>query len=301
VPETSEWNAGASANRPRSYFEELDLAGQLPREERYVETRVYGDADSAADLTGGGSVSMQHGGWAVMFGSRLAGEQLAAIEVDTEAFFYNLSGANGVVPGENEPFNDLYRTSISGVVRTPDSDEFGWFSGFELSLGGEDEAPTNESLSIGGLGGLRYSSAKSLDVELGIAAQSRLEDDPWFWPFLGLRWRASDSVSFEARGTAVEGRVALDRAWSVFARAEYELRQFRLNPDGPLAKGVFRDEVIRGGLGLSRRSKDGFGLELLAGMDLWREFNTFDRDGKQVSEIEADSAPFVALELSLAL
>jgi hypothetical protein len=130
---------------------------------------------------------------------------------------------------------------------------------------------------------------------------SRLEDDPWIWPFLGLKWRPNDELTLEAKGTSIEARYALDPTWSLFARAEYQLRQFRLNDDNPLPSGVFRDEEIRAGAGISRRSSSGFKFDLYGGLNLWRELSTLDQDGGKVSEVEADTTPFVAISLQLSV
>lgn len=301
VPD-AEWNsagAGAAARIAPSYLEQLERAAELPRSEHFVEVRGFADAQGAANLEGGGDVSMQHGGWSAMLGTELDGELLGALSVSTEAFFYNFGGAGTLALGDDEPFNDLYRTRVAGAVRTPSSDGIGWFSGFELAFSGEDEAPTNESMSVGGLGGVRYGAGRTLDVELGVAAQSRLEDDPWFWPYIGFRWRPTDALSFQARGTSLESRFEFATDWSVFARAEYELHQFRLSDDHPTAKGVFRDEQIRAGVGLARRAHNGLGFQIFGGVDVWRELSSFDRDGTRLAEVEPDSAPFVAIDLSL--
>lgn len=303
VPETNHSGAGviAPVRQPRTYFEELDSAAARPKRERYVEVSGFADAHGASSLEGGGDVSMQHGGWSVVLGTELQGERLAAFGISTEAYFYNFGGGNALVPGASEPFNDLYRTRVSGVVRTPSSDGLGWFSGFELALSGEDEAPTNESLAVGGLGGVRYHAGAALDVELGVAAQSRLEDDPWFWPYIGVAWHPTDALTLEARGTSLEGRLALDRHWSLFGRADYELRQFRLNDDNAASKGVFRDEEIRAGLGLAHSDASGLTFELFGGVEVWRELSALDENGARTAEVEADGAPFVALKLSLSL
>lgn len=301
VPDAFAGAAGPTATVASSYMEELEKAASAPRPRSFFDARAFGEASTSGGLTGGGEVSSQRGGWQVLFGSRLDDERLAAFSVSTEASFYNLGGSNQLVPGNSKPFNDLYRASVSGIVRTPSDEGAGWFAGFELALGGEDEASPRDSLVAGGVGGVHYVASKDLSVDVGLAVLSRLEDDPWIWPFLGLKWQATDRLSFEARGTSIEGRLALDEAWSLFGRAQYQLRQFRLNDDNPLPSGVFRDEEIRAGLGVSRRAGDGFEVELFGGVNLWRELSTLDRDGALQSELEVDPAPFVAFSLKLSV
>ena len=305
LPEFGEWPGAASpsiaAARAATRFHELDAATDLPQRRTFVEVRALADVSAGADFDGGGSLSTQRGGWEATIGTELDEERIAALSIATEAYFYNLSGANTLVPGENEPFNDMYRASVSGLVRSSADGGPGWFGGFHLELAGEDEAAADRSLVVGGLGGVRYRAGDALDLELGVATLSRLEDDPWIWPYIGFRWRASEWLEFAARGTELEGRARIAERWSVLGRAEYVLRQFRLNSDNPLPSGVLRDEQIRAGVGLERRGDDGFAFEVLAGVNLWRELSTLDRDGAPVTESELDPAPFVALALSISL
>ncbi len=291
----------SAAARTRALFDEIDAAAEGARERTFVEVRATAGATAGVDLQGGGELAMQSGGWHATIGTALAEDRIAALSLDTEAFFYELGGANGLVPGVSQPFNDLYQARIAGIVRTQSGATPGFFAGFQLALCGEDNADAKDSLVVGGMGGLRYDPSPELGLELGVAALSRLEDDPWLWPFIGFDWQANERVSFQAKGTSLEGRVALDEHWSVFGRAEYVLRQFRLNSDNPLPSGVFRDEEIRAGLGVTRTSDDGFQFELLGGLDLWRELSTLDSNGTKITEVEADPAPFVALSLTLAL
>ena len=303
VPDALEWSGAPPRPVPSlsSYMEELERAADTPRPTSFLEARGYLDAAGSAGLEGGGDVSHQRGGWQVIFGTELDEERLAAFSLSTEAHFYNFSGGPNLVPGVGEPFNDLYRASFSGIVRTPQQLGMGWFGGFEFTLGGEDEASPRDALVAGGVGGVHYVASERLEVDVGLAMLSRLEDDPWIWPFLGLKWRASDALTFEAKGTSVEARYALDPSWSLFARAEYQLRQFRLNDDNPLPGGVFRDEEIRAGLGVTHRSESGFKLDLFGGLNVWRELSTLDADGAKVRESEPDTAPFVALALQLSV
>jgi hypothetical protein len=302
IPDAMEWS-GAPRPVPSlaSYMDSLEEAAAAPKPHSFLEARGYADASGSAGLEGGGDFATQRGGWQVLFGTELAEERLAAVSISTEAYFYNFGGTPDLVPGAANPFNDLYRASFSGILRTPQQVGMGWFGGFEFTLGGEDEAHVRDSLVAGGVGGVHYVANEHLEVDVGLAMLSRLEDDPWIWPFLGLKWRPNDELTLEAKGTSIEARYALDPTWSLFARAEYQLRQFRLNDDNPLASGVFRDEEIRAGGGITRRSASGFKVDLYGGLNLWRELSTLDQDGGKVSEVEADTTPFVALSLQLSV
>ncbi|MCK6445179.1 MAG: hypothetical protein L6Q99_02195 [Planctomycetes bacterium] len=288
------WGAGLESKAGGS-FESLDALAAEPDERTFVEARAHGLVTGSGSLEGGGDVATQAGGWSVTFGRELGEERLAAFSIETNGYFYDFGPGTALVPGSSQPFNDLYEARVSGLVRT-EGDGLGWFAGLSATLGGEDEADASEALAVGGLGGFRWSRSPDTAVEFGIAAQSRLEDDAWLWPFLGFEWQATERLSFEARGTSVQANVDWNESWRTFARAEYLLRQFRLNDDSPLAQGVLRDETIRAGLGLERRGEN-VSFELFAGFDLWRELSTLASGGAGVAEAEVDSAPFLAFSL----
>ncbi len=78
----------------------------------------------------------------------------------------------------------------------------------------------------------------------------------------------------------------------------YTFRQYRLNEDGPLHGGAFRDEAIRVGGYVSRKASAGIELELEVGTLLWREVVFFDGVGGHLGEEETDSPLYVRLGLN---
>lgn len=289
----------AASNPGPTELAELQPDEPIAASQLFVDAELFATVFEDSNLETGGSLAMQHGGWSAKVGRERDGKTLGAVELSTEAFFYNFSGSTTLVPGSADPFNDLYRARIAGTLRTPIDAQIAYFGGLELALNGEDEASARESFTIGAVGGVEIAPRGDGSVSLGVAVLSRLEDDPWIWPWIGFEWSASDWLAFEARGTEVEALAKLSEHWRAIARAEYTIRQFRLNDSGPLAGGVFRDNDIHMGLGLERRGHDGFGFELLGGVSVWRELSTLDRSGDEIAESELDPAVFVALKLGL--
>lgn len=290
---------GTSSAVPAPLFDAIEQEADVEGPRTFVDARVFLNASENSNLADGGTFSAQRGGWSATIGRKLGDETLAALELSTEATFYNFGGNTTLVPGSTDPFNDLYRASLAGTIQTPIDAHTSYFAGIELALGGEDEADARESLSIGAAGGVRHRANEDFELTAGVAVLSRLEDDPWIWPWLGFEWRANEWFDVEAQGTEIEAHAALNDHWRVLGRAEYLIRQYRLNSDNPLPSGVFRDNDIRLGLGLERSGEDGFHVELLGGVSLWRELSTLDKNGAHVTETEADPALFVALSFGL--
>jgi hypothetical protein len=265
-----------------------------------LDARIFAAASAEGDLEGGGAMSTQRGGWAATLGRRLDGERVAALELCAEAYFYDFSGASVLSPSNSQPFNDLYRATVCGQLRTQIDERVSYFAGVELELAGEEGASFTDSLSVGAAGGVTVTRGEHLSLSLGLAALSQLEDDPWIWPWLGFEWQASDWLELSAHGTDLAARARLSESLTGVALVEYTLRQFRLSEDNPISDGAFRDEDIRASLGLEWHVDQGVELSLFGGFSAWRELTSFDDAGHAI-ETEVDPSPFVAFSLDFSL
>ena len=265
----------------------------------FAALTLFGRADFGGDFQdGAGSLDTLRGGWGAVLG-RATAEHLFAVELGVEGSFYRFDGSVPLSPSSDEPFNDLYHTYLAATFEThPASLGLGYFAGFETALGGEDEADLGDALTLGGIGGVRYRSNEALSLALGLAGVSRLEDDPLIWPFLGFDWRISDAWSLAILGPEIELGWALAEHWTLFAGAEYDLRQYRLNEDGPLAGAALRDEEIRLGGGFEWRPGGGFELRCEGGLTSWRELTTL-ADGATLGEFEVDGGAYAAVQLGV--
>ncbi|MHC4375973.1 MAG: hypothetical protein ACYS26_05180 [Planctomycetota bacterium] len=248
---------------------------------------------------GSGQVAVQRGGWRAVVGRRNQVGDEVALHIESEASFYDFGGATGLTPANDDPFNDLYETRLGASFRSALSQESSAFGGFEIVLGGEDEVQFEEGLTLGGLTGVEVRVHEELALSAGIAAASRLEDDAFVIPFLGFDWRPTEGLRLGAEGPRAEIEVALDDDWSLELAAAYELRQFRLNEDGPANGGAFRDEQIHAAAELAYQPEPGVRLTATVGSALWREYSVLGNDGSLLGEIEPEAGLMVGLGLQL--
>ena len=296
--------------RPRLLHPLTERAHQtferLSREPSPLDTEVFVALD--VDITalhdsnvggGGGQVAIQRGGWRAVVGRRSPVGDEVALHIESEASFYDFGGATGLTPTSDDPFNDLYETRLGASFRnalTPGSSVFG---GFELVLGGEDEVQFEEGLTLGGLTGVEVRVHDELSLSLGFAAASRLEDDAFVIPFLGFDWRPTEGVRLGAEGPRAEIELSLDDDWALELAAAYELRQFRLNDDGPTDGGAFRDEQIHAAAELSYQPDPGIRLTAMVGSTLWREYSVFGNESSLLGEVEPEAGLMLGLGLQL--
>lgn len=276
----------------------IDISRE-PKAESYLELEMHGRLSAGVDFSeSGGGFDLARGGWSATLGRAIGEDSAVTVQLETEASFYHFSGMTALVPGSNAPLNDVYRTSLGVSMYTGLAQPLGWFTGFEVGLGGEDEASLGDAMIVGGVSGVRYRANENLALTLGLASQSRLEGKTWVAPFLGFDWRIDDDLRLWAQGSQVELSCALNEHWSTALSAEYAWRQYRLNDENPLPGGVFRDEEIELAFELRRKSKSGVALQFQVGTVVWQELNFIDSSGDNVSETETEPSLFASFGLS---
>lgn len=266
----------------------------------YVDLEISARARTDGDFTSGtGSADVARAGWDARIGWKTSADHGFVVTLHTEASSYGFSGATGLIPGvaTSSPLNDVYETSLGALLCSQASERTSWFTSAEVGLSGEDEASLGKALTLAAVGGVRYRANDDLTLQCGLAARTMHEDDPWVVPYLGFDLRLGDRVRLSAEGSNIKLSAELTDAWSMFALASYEMRQYRLNESNPLPDGTMRDQEIDLGAGIDWRPNETALLRLEGGITAWQEFEFFDRDGRRVSETETDAAPFVGFSL----
>jgi len=105
------------------------------------------------------------------------------------------------------------------------------------------------------------------------------------------------AVEMEVRYRPVSRTI--DESWSAQAFARYESREFRLDDDGPIPDGVFRDDIVLLGVGTtwapaSSRMTVAFDL----GASIYRDMDVLDAGGDEIVDTErVDPAFFLSARL----
>lgn len=216
-----------------------------------------------------------------------------------EVSWYDFGAGNALVPGTDDPFNDLYRLDIIPGARYSLNERWTLVGGARFELAGESEADAGQSATFGGYFGGRYAASERFAATFGVLVTSRLEDSAFVLPLIGMEWRITDSLTLAARGAGLRIENRINDDWSVWLGGSYESREFRLAEDSPLPEGVVRDRRVPITIGAKWRAADRITVGLEGGAVIWQQFEIDDRNGDDVNKVRTKPAPFVGVSVTI--
>jgi hypothetical protein len=251
-------------------------------------------------LRGGpGEVGVTRSGGEAALSVRLDDRWRFGLNAGTEHSWYNFRGAPNLIPGTTRPVHAMHRYDISPTVSYRIDEQWSVAGGGLLELAHQGGASVGDSFTGGGLAAVRYAFSKDLALSGGLLVKSRLEDDAFIVPILGIEWQITEQVRFETRGLGGIVRASLNEQWTVRLDGGYETREYRLDRGGFLPSGVFRDRRVPVGVGVEWTPTSQVTLGLRAGLIVWQEYLVDNRQGVRVSSDKTRPAAFLGLSGSI--
>ncbi|GMV25686.1 MAG: hypothetical protein AMXMBFR58_17170 [Phycisphaerae bacterium] len=236
---------------------------------------------------------------AVDVGVPIADRSTISVSFDNEWSFYDFSEPSGF--GATAPWDDTWERGIRLTFLTQHTDRLAWYVGGDVSAASEYGADFGDSVTYGGLGGIRYSFNDQFTLGLGVYARSRLEEDFLVLPAIAFLWNFAPDWSLSSQnGRSLRLNYKATDQLSVFLEGGYEARDFRLDDDGPVPDGIGRHRQVPVGLGAQYNFTPKISLAGKAGAYVWQRYRLDEEDGTKISEYEADPTAFFTLELRVA-
>ncbi|MBC7834953.1 MAG: hypothetical protein H7Y88_07610 [Phycisphaerales bacterium] len=268
------------------------------------------DLDDDAGASGTqGEVSIARASTGLTFLGPIGDRARLNIDLTGEVSWYNFENGGALLPPASalpagtvtdSLFDEVYEVGVAPILAFVIDEQWSWFLGGGVRASGESGADIGESLTYGGFGGARYAFSEDLALSFGLGVRTRLEDDPYVLPVLGLEWQINDKVRFATEGLGARVTAAIDDEWSVWISGAYESREFRLEEDGPLPDGVVNDSRFPIGVGVQWKPSANLVFEVAGGVVVWQEFEIDDSDGDEVAEVQTDPAAFIRAGVRIA-
>jgi hypothetical protein len=220
-----------------------------------------------------------------------------------EAAFYDIDGGREVFPelDENDPFDTLHSVSLAASGQWYFSDPWYAVGAAFATAGWEPGADFGEAWVYGGFGGIGYRFSDRFTLALGAGGTTRLEDDATFYPFISLRWNATDDLTVETEGLGVRVTSRINDAFDAYFRGGYEGRAYRLDEDRDSEpSAVLEDRGVYVALGVGWTPIPGLRVSLEGGAVVYRELELRDSSGDDLSEEEAEIAPYAGIGIRYA-
>ncbi len=216
--------------------------------------------------------------------------------VDYERSDYDFSGATAFIPGSSDPWGTVHRERLSAVYSRQATERLSWLVGGDIGLSGEEGADLGKSVVGGGFGAVRWAASDSLTIGIGASARSRIEDSVLFLPVFMLDWQIAEEwrLTNDGKPGLLLTYSATDD-WTFGAFAFYEFRDFRLDDGGPLPGGAAQETRVPVGLSATYAPSKRFSIGAEAGAAFGQNYEVLNAAGVQISDIDADPSPFLAL------
>lgn len=230
-----------------------------------------------------------------------AGEKLSlTLGLANEWSWYDFSSDNptGVAGGSQKPFSEVTTVRFTPAFVYKVDETWTVFGGPSIEASGEPDAEVDESLTYGGILGVRYKVSETLALTGGIAARTSLEDDVFVVPLIGVEWEFAEGWQLATRGTALRVTWSATESLDLSAQVSYEGREYRLSDDAVIAGGVVRDRRVTAGVQAQWTPRPWLTLRGEAGLVAWSELEFDDRDGNGIDTLDADPTGYLGASVS---
>lgn len=246
---------------------------------------------------GAGSVSVSRAGAEVSLDFPVASRTAIVGGIGAEASFYEFSDAEPPFGEADGPLETARELDFTIGFRTQVCDKTFLRAVALVRSAGEAGADFGETLTYGGAVGVSYASSDRLILGIGLGARTQLEEDALIIPLPLIVWRATDKLTLRtgggARGPGIEASYAITEQITLSADVGYESRDFRLDDEGVAPDGVFRDRRVPVALGVTWKPGEQVELRLRGGAYVWQNYELNDASGDDITDSDADIAPFV--------
>lgn len=305
-----------ASDRPEAGYADSERS-QRPQGGPPVEPNGLSWSVSGGDLyqfntsiDGGGGFSVNRAFLGVGMKYRFDPSLALGLRISSEIDTYDFRGDGAFVAAAGgTPWNTINEFSIGTSVQWEIDRAWSVFASGALNWAAETDADLGDAMSASGVLAGSYAFSRELTLGFGVLASGRLDGSVLFIPSLLIDWQVTEGlVVTNVRGpqtyptnAGIEIVRTLGRDLSFSVGFRYEYRRFRLDDQGPAPTrgGVGTERSFPVWLRLEWRPASRMRLHLLGGVSMGERLELQDASGRQLQQLDANPAPFVALFFGL--
>lgn len=274
--------------------------------------QVSTDFDPDLDANDSGDFSMTRYGLAAGVSYPTS---IVDLSVDHDLLYeYDDYGFSGTVPFSRDgqlrpardPWDDSHLLSYSMRLSYRLDREWSLFGGPTVGVLGESGADLSDSITYGGMLGVRKRVSPNFSIGLGVIAVTGIEEGVSALPLVFVDWKISERVHIRngrpqpgLRGTAgAEIDWEFAPRWVLAGGFAFDRRRFRLDDEGIAPDGVAENSAFPVYARGSYQFNDQWSFGAMAGVLLGGQLTIEDEDGHKIGETDYDTAPFFGINLA---
>ena len=258
---------------------------------RAIEYKLKGTVEHTFDTylkDGPGETSVFRVGPAIDIGIPIGDRATVSISGSAEFSKYHFKNVTGFGAGGPKPIGNTYEHEFNVSYSRAFNDQWSFFVAAGVNAAGETGASFSESLTYGGGGGVTYAVNDRFNVGLGVIVRTRLEENAYVVPLPIITWKFAPKWEFTTRYRNARINWQAAEQWTIFATADFQQHEYRLDEDAPTSEGVFRDRTIPLSLGATFTPSKQFEITAGAGVNVSRRMTLDDKTGNRVAQVKSD-------------
>ena len=281
--------------RPRQ-----DLQGNAPGFKESAKLNAQLTFDASFRFRGDlkdrpGEVSIFRGGGSLTLTAPVLERNRLSVTMGTEQSYYDFSGSTVFVPGAGRPWRHIQSYSVGANFSTQWSEKFSTFLLGTVDFSGEKAAAFNNGFSGGGGGGFFIKLTDNFDLGGGVVVRSRLGGGATVFPIIGIDWRITPQwrLSNENQPGLYLSYTPNER-WRFSLGARYDRREFRLENDNFVSRGIGRDEQMPVTFGVDYSPEPTITFQLRVGAMVYQNLQVRDQNRNKLVDTGVDPGLFLS-------
>ena len=177
------------------------------------------------------------------------------------------------------------------------NEEWGYFMLGGINVSASTHAAFSDGLTGMGGAGVHYTWNTNLSLGVGLAAATRLENDPTVLPIIALNWQINDRWNLRTlNGATITYDVTGDKKFLADFGLNFQRREYRLRFNNNNSAMIDRAVMIE--LGATYRFTPQFALRGFTGVAVARNIGLRNH-GDKVTDQDVDSAPIIGVRAML--
>ena len=216
-----------------------------------------------------------------------------------EVSFYDFDNSGLVPGGGGDPIDTVYETQINGYFSIQPNLRWTLFAGGQVTSTLESGADFSDSIAWGVFGGATYNFSRTFSLGGGALVRQNLEDGVIVIPTVLLRWQIAPRWTLSNEGLpGLQLTYKANDELSLFAKGQYEYREFRLAEDGLIPSGIIQDQRVPVTVGVIWSPNPRIEFVGGVGLTVWNRYETEDSGGNNLAGTDVDPSLLATFSIS---